>query len=33
MPLIDFPDEWRAGILNWVRQTNAIDELWLYGSR
>ena len=33
MPLIDFPDEWRVGIIDWVRQTNAIDELWLYGSR
>ena len=33
MPLIDFPDDWRVGIISWVRQTNAIDELWLYGSR
>jgi len=30
---IDFPDEWRVGIIGWARQTNAVDELWLCGSR
>ncbi len=33
MPEIDLPDEWRAMIIDWARETNAVDELWLFGSR
>jgi predicted nucleotidyltransferase len=33
MPDIDLPAQWRAEIIAWTRKTNAVDELWLFGSR
>ena len=33
MPDNDLPDDWRDQIVSWERQTNAVDELWLFGSR
>jgi predicted nucleotidyltransferase len=33
MPNIDLPDKWRAQIIRWATATNAVDELWLFGSR
>ena len=29
----DFPEQWRNGLIEWVRRTNAVSELWLFGSR
>ncbi len=33
MPDIHLPNEWRVKIIIWAQETNAIDELWLFGSR
>jgi predicted nucleotidyltransferase len=33
MPDIDLPDQWRLKIIIWAQETNAVDELWLFGSR
>jgi predicted nucleotidyltransferase len=30
---IDLPNEWRDQIVSWARDTSAVDELWLFGSR
>jgi predicted nucleotidyltransferase len=30
---IDLPDNWRDGLISWARGTNAVSELWLFGSR
>lgn len=29
----DLPDNWRDGLIIWARGTNAVSELWLFGSR
>jgi predicted nucleotidyltransferase len=29
----DLPDEWRVKIIIWAQESNAVDELWLFGSR
>jgi predicted nucleotidyltransferase len=33
MPDIDLPNEWRVKIIIWAQETNAVHELWLFGSR
>jgi predicted nucleotidyltransferase len=33
MPEIELPEEWRVKIIIWAQETNAVDELWLFGSR
>jgi predicted nucleotidyltransferase len=30
---IDLANEWRDQFVSWARDTNAFDELWLFGSR
>jgi len=30
---IELPNEWRVKIIIWAQETNAVDELWLFGSR
>jgi len=33
MPEIDLPEQWRNQLVSWASQTNAVAELWLFGSR
>lgn len=33
MPEIELPEEWRVKIIIWAQETNAVHELWLFGSR
>jgi predicted nucleotidyltransferase len=33
MGRIDLPEVWRADLVAWARRTNAVAELWLFGSR
>ena len=30
---IDLPNDWRVKIISWAHNTNAVDEIWLFGSR
>jgi predicted nucleotidyltransferase len=29
---IDLPESWRADLVAWAQRTNAVAELWLFGS-
>jgi predicted nucleotidyltransferase len=33
LPNIDLPELWRDELIAWAQRTNAIAELWLFGSR
>lgn len=33
MPGIDLPNDWLVKTISWASSTNAVDELWLFGSR
>jgi hypothetical protein len=30
---IDLPEQWRQKLIRWAQRTDAVSELWLFGSR